>query len=147
MIRATAQRRGLVGATAADLIGQVYNQRKQANGCDRKSNPQNEDLIGRESQAVADELGVGRATVERGGSYAAAIDRLTALLGVEREELLEPLEPDRTDRARRARVAAAHGAGGSVGARPIPSVIVEHGGREIVPPAGKIRPPPARAGH
>ena len=49
------------------MIGQVYNQRKRTHGGDRKSNPQNEDLNVRECQAVAGELGVGRATVQRGG--------------------------------------------------------------------------------
>ena len=49
----------------ADLIGQVYNQRKQAKGGDRKSNYQTEDLISETAEAVASELGVGRATVHK----------------------------------------------------------------------------------
>lgn len=87
MLRHQLGRRNLSKEAAADLIGQVYNQRKQTKGGDRKSNPQTEDLMGRECQAVADELGVGRATVERDGAYAAAIDRLTSLLGVERDDI------------------------------------------------------------
>jgi len=67
--------RNLTREAAADVIGQVYNGRKKANGGDRKSDPRNEDLIGQTAVAVASELGVGRATVERAGDYAAAIDR------------------------------------------------------------------------
>ena len=77
-------RRNLSKEAAADLIGQVYNQRKQSPGGNRGNqyvaNPQNEDLAGATCDAVASELGVGRATVERGGAYDTAIDRLTALL-------------------------------------------------------------------
>lgn len=87
MLRHQLGRRNLSKEAAADVIGQVYNQRKQAKGGDRKSNPQNEGLIGEMADVVADELGVGRATVERAGAYAAAIDRLTALLGLMRDEL------------------------------------------------------------
>jgi len=89
MLRHQLGRRNLSKEAAADLIGQVYNQRKQGKGGDRKSNPQNEGLIGEMADVVASELGVGRATVERGGAYASAIDRLTALLGVERDDLRE----------------------------------------------------------
>jgi len=87
MLRHQLGRRNLSKEAAADLIGQVYNQRKQTKGGDRKSNPQNEGLIGEMADVVADELGVGRATVERDGAYAAAIDRLTSLLGVERDDI------------------------------------------------------------
>jgi hypothetical protein len=58
-----------LAASAADLIGQVYNQRKNPNGV--RKLPQNEEG-GATCQAVADELGVGRATVERCGAYVAA---------------------------------------------------------------------------
>ena len=75
------------------MIGQVYNQRKQTGFKTR--NPQCEDIDGRECQAVAIELGVGRATVERGGAYATAIDRLTSLLGVEPQQPAKSLPQKR----------------------------------------------------
>ena len=59
---ARVQRECDAETVAADLIGQVYNQRKQTKGGDRKSFPQNEGLIGEMADVVADELGVGRAT-------------------------------------------------------------------------------------
>lgn len=86
MLRHQLGRRNLSKEAAADLIGQVYNQRKNPNGRPAKL-PQNEEVSGATCQAVADELGVSRATVERAGAYAAAIDRLTSLLGLMRDEL------------------------------------------------------------
>jgi len=86
MLRHQLGRRNLSKEAAADLIGQVYNQRKTVQGGDRQK-PQNEVFDGNAAKAVADELGVGRATVERDGAYASAIDRLTSLLGVERDDL------------------------------------------------------------
>lgn len=84
MLRHQLGRRNLSKEAAADVIGQVYNQRKMPHGVHKS--PQNEDS-GKTCEAVADELGVGRATVERAGAYAAAIDRLTSLLGLMRDEL------------------------------------------------------------
>lgn len=86
MLRHQLGRRNLSKEAAADLIGQVYNQRKRPHGRPEKS-PQNEDFSEKTCQTVADELGVGRATVERDGAYAAAIDRLTSLLSVERDDI------------------------------------------------------------
>lgn len=85
MLRHQLGRRNLSKEAAADLIGQVYNARKSGHGGDRSS-PQNEDLK-KTCEVVSDELGVPRATVERAGAYAAAIDRLTSLLGLMRDEL------------------------------------------------------------
>jgi hypothetical protein len=86
MLRHQLGRRNLSKEAAADLIGQVYNQRKTVQGGDRQK-PHSEVFDGNAAEAVASELGVGRATVERGGAYATAIDRLTSLLGVERDDL------------------------------------------------------------
>lgn len=87
MLRHQLGRRNLSREAAADVIGQVYNGRKQTGW--KARNPQSEDIADRTSEAVAAELGVGRATVERAGDYAAAIDRLTAVLGVARDDLRE----------------------------------------------------------
>ena len=89
MLRHQLGRRNLSKEAASDLIGQVYNQRKKPHGGDRKSSYQNDNLTDSMCDAVAAELGVGRATVTRGGDYATAIDRLTSLLGVERDDLRE----------------------------------------------------------
>lgn len=87
MLRHQLGRRNLSKEAAADLIGQVYNQRKMPHGV--KKITQNELSDGSTYDTVASELGVSRATVQRGGDYAAAIDRLTTLLGVERDDLRE----------------------------------------------------------
>jgi len=93
MLRHQLGRRNLSKEAAADVIGQVYNGRKKAQGGNRGNqhvaNPQNEDLAGTTCQAVAAELGVGRATVERSGAYAESIDRLTSVLGIARDDLRE----------------------------------------------------------
>lgn len=86
MLRHQLGRRNLTREAAADVIGQVYNGRKQTGWKTRF--PQNEG-IAETAVAVASELGVGRATVERAGDYAAAIDRLTTILGVARDDLRE----------------------------------------------------------
>jgi len=107
MLRHQLGRRNLSKEAAADLIGQVYNQRKHQGRRTDLTNPQNEDKSGKESQAVADELGVGRATVERDGAYASAIDRLTSLLGVERDDLRESefVRDGKTQKGRKLRMA------------------------------------------
>lgn len=86
MLRHQLGRRNLSKEAAADLIGQVYNQRKMPKGRPEKI-VQNELLNEATYDAVATELGVSASTVKRGGDYAAAIDRLTSLLGVERDDL------------------------------------------------------------
>ena len=87
MLRHQLGRRNLSKEAASDLIGQVYNQRKMPHGVRKIT--QNELCEGATYDAVASELGVSRATVQRGGDYATAIDRLTSLLGVERDDLRE----------------------------------------------------------
>ena len=89
MLRHQLGRRNLSKEAAADVIGQVYNGRKRQGRRTDLTNPQNEDKSGKESQAVAAELGVGRATVERSGAYAESIDRLTSVLGIARDDLRE----------------------------------------------------------
>jgi hypothetical protein len=104
MLRHQLGRRNLSKEAAADLIGQVYNQRKMPHGVHKS--PQNEDSV-KTCQAVADELGVGRATVERDGAYAAAIDRLTTLLGVERDDIRDSefIRDNETVKGRKLRMA------------------------------------------
>ena len=77
-------RRNLSKEAAADVIGQVYNGRKTVQGGDRQ-NPQSEDF-GRTCQAVAAELGVGRATVQRDAARQAppACRRRVLVVDVER---------------------------------------------------------------
>lgn len=104
MLRHQLGRRNLSKEAAADLIGQVYNQRKMPHGVHKS--PHFEDS-GKTCEAVADEFGVSRATVERDGDYAAAIDRLTSLLGVERDDLRESefIRDGETAKGRRLRMA------------------------------------------
>jgi hypothetical protein len=106
MLRHQLGRRNLSKEAAADLIGQVYNQRKNPNGRPAKLT-QIEEVSGATCQAVAAELGVSRATVQRGGDYAAAIDRLTSLLGVERDDLRESefIREGQTAKGRKLRMA------------------------------------------
>ena len=56
------------------LLGRRYNRAKKAHGGDRKSSPQSEDL--KTSEAIAVQHGVSRATVERAGQFADAVDKL-----------------------------------------------------------------------
>lgn len=88
MLRHQLGRRNLSKEAAADVVGQVYNERKTVQGGDRQK-PQNEVFDGNAAKAVAAELGVGRATVERSGAYAESIDRLTSVLGIARDDLRE----------------------------------------------------------
>ena len=106
MLRHQLGRRNLSKEAAADLIGQVYNQRKHQGRRTDLTFPQNEGKS-ETAQAVADELGVGRATVERDGAYAAAIDRLTTLLGVERDDIRDSefIRDDETVKGRKLRMA------------------------------------------
>ena len=89
MLRHQLGRRNLSKEAASDLIGQVYNQRKKPHRGEEKVIVQNELLNEATYDAVATELGVSASTVKRGGDYATAIDRLTSLLGVERDDLRE----------------------------------------------------------
>ncbi len=106
MLRHQLGRRNLTKEAAADVIGQVYNQRKRPHG-GNNARTQNESLDEKTYDAVAAELGVSRATVQRGGDYAAAIDRLTSLLGVDRDDLRESefIRDGETVRGRKLRMA------------------------------------------
>jgi hypothetical protein len=106
MLRHQLGRRNLSKEAAADLIGQVYNQRKRPHGGNNAST-QNEYLDEKTSDAVAADLGVSRATVQRGGDYATAIDRLTTLLGVERDDLRDSefIRDGETTKGRKLRMA------------------------------------------
>lgn len=72
-------RRNLDPVVASELRGRLYNSRKRANGGDRKSVPQIEELK-QTSVAVAAETGVSRATIERDGQFADAIDRVKTVV-------------------------------------------------------------------
>lgn len=61
------------------LLGRRYNRTKKSHGGDRKSSPQNEDLKGKSAKTLAKQHGVSRATVERAGQFAAAVDKLKAV--------------------------------------------------------------------
>ncbi len=84
MLRHQLTRRNLSTEAAADVIGQIYNQRKKKHGGDRASS-QNGNL--KTCDIVAEELGVGKTTVNRHGDYAAALGRLTDVLDVCRDDL------------------------------------------------------------
>jgi hypothetical protein len=76
--RSQLGRRNLHPGTAALLRGRVYNRRKQKVG--RPKRPQSEAITelkrAKTSVRLAEEFGVSKATVERDGSYAAAVDTL-----------------------------------------------------------------------
>lgn len=72
-------RRNLDPVVASELRGRLYNSRKKANGGDRKSVPQIEELK-QTSVKVAEETGVSRATIERDGKFAEAIDKVRPLV-------------------------------------------------------------------
>lgn len=65
-------RRNLSPADASELRGRMYNGRKKKHGGERKASPQNEDL--KTAEVVAKETGVSKATIERDGKYAEAVD-------------------------------------------------------------------------
>jgi len=67
-------RRNLSPIDASELRGRMYNGRKQAKGGDRKSIHQNEGLIDSTAEVVAKETGVSKATIERDGKYAEAVE-------------------------------------------------------------------------
>lgn len=85
MLRHQLGRRNLSKEAAADLIGQVYNARKNREG--RPDKLRQNGGVCETASAVSQEVGVPPRTVERAGAYAAAIDRLTSLLGLMRDEL------------------------------------------------------------
>ena len=83
MFKKQLGRRNLSNEQRTDLIGRMYEARKKTHGGDRKSSHQNEDLIcpqntcaGKTAQKLADEIGVGRATVERAEKFAHGIDAI-----------------------------------------------------------------------
>jgi len=70
-------RRNLTPDQMSLMRGRRYNRRKQQHGGDRRndcSSPQNEDL--RTADTLARECGVSRATIERDGQYAEAVEKL-----------------------------------------------------------------------
>lgn len=87
-------RRNLNPTQIGYLRGKRYEQEKKEHGGDRKSSPQNEDLIGRTADRIANQVGVSRATVERDGAFARSVDKLAELGGDDvRKAILQPEAP------------------------------------------------------
>ena len=70
-------RRNLTPDQYSLLRGRRYNRTKKQHGGDRKSSPQNEDL--KASQQLAKQHGVSKATIERDGQFAAAVETVKAV--------------------------------------------------------------------
>ena len=66
-------RRNLTPGQFKLLLGRKYNRAKKAHGGDRRSSHQTDDL--KTSERIANEHGVSKATVERSGRAADAIDK------------------------------------------------------------------------
>lgn len=71
-------RRNLTEAEASLIRGRQYNAAKQAKGGDRKSIPQSEGLIST-AEKLAEEHGVSKATIERDGKLAEAVEAVKAI--------------------------------------------------------------------
>lgn len=69
----TTARRNLTPDAFKNALGRRYNRTKKSHGGDRKSKPQNEDLIST-AQKLAKEHGVSRATVKRAGKFAEEVE-------------------------------------------------------------------------
>lgn len=78
-------RRNLSPADASELRGRMYNGRKKKHGGERKASPQNEDL--KTAEVVAKETGVSKATIERDGKYAEAVDAVAKEVPEVREKV------------------------------------------------------------
>jgi ParB family chromosome partitioning protein len=78
-------RRNLSPADASELRGRMYNGRKKKHGGERKASPQNEDL--KTAEVVAKETGVSKATIERDGKYAEAVDTVAKEVPEVREKV------------------------------------------------------------
>ena len=76
-------RRNLSPDAISILRGKLYNSRKKTDGGDRKSVPHCEGLIPQTAEQLATESNVSRATVERDGQFAEAVEKL----GVEKDVL------------------------------------------------------------
>lgn len=70
-------RRNITPEQRAYLLGRRYEAEKKKHGGDRKSNPQNGELIST-ADRIASEVGVGKNTVERAGKFAQAVDTIAA---------------------------------------------------------------------
>lgn len=83
-------RRNLSPANASYLRGVLYEQIKNRHGGDRKSSPQNEDLIpkAKTAEVLAQKHGVSRATIERDGKFAQSVDALEAIAPGTKAEIL-----------------------------------------------------------
>lgn len=79
MYRKQLGRRNLTDEQRTYMIGKMYEARKNSRGGDRKSSLQNDDLEkgpAHTARLIADEVGVGRSTVERSERFAKGIDTL-----------------------------------------------------------------------
>jgi hypothetical protein len=65
---------------SSEIRGRLYNRLKKTHGGDRRSesSPQNEDLKPT-AQVLAEQHGVSRATIERDGQFAEAVEELKAI--------------------------------------------------------------------
>ena len=79
MYRKQLGRRNLTDEQRTYMIGKMYEARKNSRGGDRKSSLQNDDLgkgPAHTARLIADEVGVGRSTVERSERFAKGVDTL-----------------------------------------------------------------------
>ena len=72
-------RRNLTRDQASLLRGRRYNRAKKPHGGDRKSSPQNDDLKEKTATKLATQHGVSKATIERDGKFAEAVEKLKAI--------------------------------------------------------------------
>lgn len=81
-------RRNLTPEQTSLLRGRIYNRVKQAKGGSKKSNTQNEDL--KTSEKIAPSFGVSRATIERDGEFAEAVEKLEIAPEIAKREIDAP---------------------------------------------------------
>jgi len=72
-------RRNLTRDQASLLRGRRYNRAKKPHGGDRKSSPQNDDLKEKTATKLATQHGVSKATIERDGKFAEAVEKVKAV--------------------------------------------------------------------
>lgn len=80
----------MTSRTKTYLVGKRYLIEKKEHGGDRKSSPQNGDLIQKEKTAkiIGDQLGVGKNTVERAAEFTRAVDKIVQLTGIVVNDIL-----------------------------------------------------------
>ena len=73
------------------VIGRRYLVERSQLGGDRKSNPQNADLIGEKSTSrkIAAQLSINHSTVERAAEFTLAVDKIVTVTGIKVNDLLD----------------------------------------------------------